>query len=202
MSTYGSVAAVDVPPGIDIRAACRAMMQAQAGDEYVAEPADDWHRHLMMFGGIELLPQLEELLRTAGTARLALSEDYDEYGSLWVVLAAQDGHIRTVHRRYVLNADPADATEVAQAVAVLRADPHTGDIALPDPRDSDVTGADAAAEAAALFAVAPEAMLAAEEAADETFEILGVVGALPWWDALGIPWQGDCPDLDYDDEAP
>lgn len=170
----------------DVSAACRDLTLAKRGSLHVTESPAGWQRHLMMFREIEMLPALSGVLRQAGTGRLALDEDYDEFGSLWAVLAATDGEVRTVHRHYILNADPNVPEEVGVALEDLGA----------DPRGQDVAGADAAAAAAALFEAASEPMIEAEAATDSVFDQFGVIGPLPWWEALGLPWPGDVPELD------
>jgi hypothetical protein len=84
-----------------------------------------------------------------------------------------------VHRRYVLNADPADKQEIADALSDLGS----------DPRSADIAGPRAAAAAAAMFGVPAEPVVAAEAGSATAFEGIGVAGGpFPWWDALQLPW--------------
>ena len=165
--------------------ACRDLAAANRGSRHVTDSPPGWHRHLLLFREIEMLPKLEAVLRQAGAGRLALDEDYDEFGALSVVSEFTERELRTVLRHYVLNADPAEPDEVAVALADL------GE----DPRRNDVGGPGAATAAARLFDVPPEPLLAAEAAADQAFDLLGAIGPLPWWDALGPRWPGDAPEL-------
>lgn len=101
------------------------------------------------------------------------------YGTAFVL---DVGGVRTVHRRYVLNADPEDADEVADALAELDADPQVLDQAGP-----------AAAEAAeALFGVDPEPVVRAERDSASAWEEIGTIGGpFPWWSALELPWPAE-----------
>lgn len=110
----------------------------------------------------DLVPVLVDI----GTARAVFAEDFDDFGSLWAVLSVEDGRATTLHHRYVLNADPADADAVEAAVGDL------GD----DPRSEDVGGTAAATAAAELFGAEPAAMVAAEEGSATAYEQIGVIG--------------------------
>ena len=135
---------------------------------------------------IELLDPITALLESAGEARAVIAEDNDEYGACWVVLAVEGGVARTVHRRYVLNADPRSRRDVKHA---LRDFVQGGQ--LKDPRADDVAGARAAVEAALLFGAEPGAVINAETGSVTAFEGLGVVGGpFPWLEPMGLTWPG------------
>jgi len=131
-------------------------------------------------GEIEQVEGVRQVLAAVGHGRAVVAEDYDEYGALWVVLAASNGKVRTVHRRYILNADPNDPADVALVLQDFNGN---------DPRAEDVAGRAAATEAAKLFEVDPAPMADAEDSADSAHEDIGTVGGpFPWWDALGLEW--------------
>ncbi len=135
---------------------------------------------------IELVDPITAMLVTAGEARAAIAEDNDEFGACWVVLAVDGGIARTVHRRYVLNADPRSRRDVKQT---LRDFVQDGEVK--DPRADDVAGAQAAAEAALLFGVEPGPVVDAEKGSVTAFEELGVVGGpFPWREPMGLTWPG------------
>jgi hypothetical protein len=153
---------------------------ALGGASWIAPVAGPWQRVTAAYGEIMQVGTVAGWIALAGMARAAIAEDYDEYGALWVVLANEGRGVRTVHRRYVLNADPSDPADVALAVA---------DIGGVDPRAQDLAGPEAAVDAAVLFDVEPAAMLAAEAASDRAYREIGVVGGpFPWWRALCLPW--------------
>ncbi len=169
MSTYGTALVLDVPSGSD----------AGPWTGEVSDLGSGLTRLVAFSPDIEQMEAVGAVLAAAGSGRAAVAEDHDEYGALWAVPAAEDGAVRTVHRRYVLNADPDDAREVAAAVE----DHGT------DPRTADVAGEAAAARAAALFGVDAAAMVQAERSSGSAYLALGTVGGpFPWWDALGLPW--------------
>jgi hypothetical protein len=179
MSTYGTAVAIDVAPDGRLDALLAALHDWSAWASAVGDTG--WTRITLSSGGIERLGDVRHLIAVAGKACAAVAEDDDEYGALWVVLAARPGTLRTVHRRYILNADPRDAREVALQVAQLGQ----------DPRLRDVAGPAAARAAAEMFGVDPAAMIAAEADSHRLHQNLGVVGGpFPWWDALGLSWPG------------
>jgi hypothetical protein len=179
MATYGTVVAVDIAPDGDVRAVLEGLGSWDAA--WRLDAPSGWTRLTLTTGEIDRVEQVRALLATAGKGCAALAEDHDEYGALWAVLAARPGAIRTVHRRYVLNAHPKRPWQVARALA----DHGT------DPRADDVAGATAAREAAEMFGVEAGPVVAAEARADELHRNLGVVGGpFPWWDALGLVWPG------------
>ncbi len=182
MSTYGTTVAVDVHPRGDVGAVVAALEGWDGA--WRADRPDGWTRITLHSGFvIERVDEVAGLLRAAGTGCAAVAEDHDEYGALWVVLAARPGTVRTVHRRYVLNADPHDGADVATALR-----DHSGR----DPREGEVAGPEAVREAAQMFGVDATAALAAEAEYDRLHERLGVVaGPFPWWFALGLAWPGD-----------
>lgn len=178
MSTFGTAVVVDVAPGCDVDE-----VQRTLGSETAVahpDPETGWVRVTMHLREIEQVERVKQVLAAEGQGRAVVAEDYDEYGALWVVLAATNGHVRTVHRRYILNADPNDPADVA---LVLQ------DFNGVDPRAEDVPGRAAAVAAANLFGVDPAPMLDAEDNADSAYQGIGVVGGpFPWWDALGLAW--------------
>lgn len=130
----------------------------------------------------DALRAAEDALRAAGSGRCAVAVDWDEYGAQWQVLTADQGGVRVVHARYVLNADLDDPDDVETAVADL------GE----DPRERDVAGLAAAREAAELFGTNPQAMLDADLRYPRLFEEIGTIGGpVPWWDALNLPWPSE-----------
>ncbi|MFQ6172286.1 hypothetical protein ACK8HX_11825 [Oryzobacter sp. R7] len=179
MSTYGTAVAIDVAPDGRLDSTLAALHDWSAW----ARPLGDtgWARITLSSSGIERLGDVRHLLTTAGKACAAVAEDNDEHGALWVVLAARPGALRVVHRRYILNADPHDAKEVARQVAQF------GE----DPRRRDVAGPAAARAAAEMFGVDPGPVVSAEASSDRLHHSIGVVGGpFPWWDALGLTWPG------------
>lgn len=181
MSTFGTALVIDVAPGCDLKAIATAL-NAREAFPLVAETESGWMRVSAFLPDVGQLDLIERLVASAGTCRAAVAEDNDEYGALWVVLSAQDGSVRTVHRRYILNADPEDPADVATALR---------DLDGVDPRTEDVAGAAAAAAAAELFGVEAGPMLEAERESAAAHEEIGVVGGpFPWWDALELLWGG------------
>lgn len=147
---------------------------------WIAPVEGPWQRVTAGYREILQVDTVANWIARAGMARAAIAEDYDEYGALWVVLANEGRGVRTVHRRYVLNADPSDPADVAVAVA---------DNDGVDPRLQDLAGPEAAVDAAVLFGVDPAAMLVAEAESDRAYREIGVVGGpFPWWRALRLPW--------------
>lgn len=178
MSTYGTAVTLDLAPDADV-AGVRAVLGSWSAWERPL--ADGWTRLTLASREVDQVDEVRAQLVIAGTGCAAVAEDHDEYGALWVVLAARPDELRVVHRRYVLPADPSDERAVRLAVASHGV----------DPRAHDVPGPDAAREAAAMFGVTPEPVLAAEARADRAFEGVGTVGGpFPWWDALGLTWPG------------
>jgi hypothetical protein len=179
MSSYGVAVVVDVHGDGSLDEVLDGVA-ALEGASWMAPVAGPWQRVAACFGEIEKVEMVTDWVAHAGLARAAIAEDYDEYGALWVVLANDGEGVRTVHRRYVLNADPNDPDDVALTLT---------DFNGIDPRQNDVAGPEAAAAAAAVFDVNPAAMLAAEAASDTAHEQIGVVGGpFPWWGALQLPW--------------
>ena len=194
MSTYATTVWIDVPPagpvarvaeGLD---ALREPSWGDADEPVVWIDAEtEWIRlSAYLVFRVELVDQVADLLASAGRGRAAIAEDCDEYGARWVVLAVEDGIVRTLHRRYVLNADPHKPREVRRALRSLAVD---GEVR--DPRDDDVAGVGAATEAALLFEVDPRPMIDAEATSDRAFERIGLVGGpFPWLGAVGLVWPG------------
>lgn len=179
MSTYGTAVVVDVAPDGRLDAALAALHDWVVWTNPVGDSG--WTRITLSSSGIERLGDVRHLLSEARKGCAAVAEDNDEYGALWVVLAARPGELRVVHRRYVLNADPYDARQVARQLA------HFGE----DPRRRDVAGQAAARAAAEMFGVDPRPMMEVEASSDRLYRSIGVVGGpFPWWDALGLTWPG------------
>jgi hypothetical protein len=179
VSTYGVAAVIDLHGTRSLDHVLDGVARL-GGVAWLAPVVGPWQRVTAAFGEISQVDTVAGWLLGGGTARAAIAEDYDEYGALWVVLASADSRVDTVHRRYVLNADPNDPDDVAMAVAEL------GGV---DPRTEDVAGSEAASDAAVLFDVEPAAMVAAESEADRAYREIGVVGGpFPWWRALRLPW--------------
>ena len=179
MSTYGTAVALDLAPEADVDTVLTTL---GAWSAWRRPLPDGWTRLTLASAEVGQLDEVRAMLVIAGKGCAAVAEDDDEYGAFWVVLAARPGVVRTVHRRYLLHADPYDRRAVRIAVADL------GE----DPRVRDVAGRDAAREAAEMFGVDAAAVLAAEESSDRAHERMGVVGGpFPWWDALGLTWPGD-----------
>ena len=181
MSTFGTALVIDVAPGGDL-AEIAAVLNAREAFPLVEQLESGWTRVNAGLRDIEQLDLIERIAVSAGTCRAAVAEDNDEYGALWVVLAVDDGAVRTVHRRYILNADPYRRRQVRRALR---------DFEGRDPRAEDVAGPEAAAAAADLFEVDRNPMLEAELDSVWAYQKIGVVaGPFPWWDALGLDWQG------------
>ncbi|NHA66867.1 hypothetical protein [Phycicoccus flavus] len=179
MSTYGTAVALDLAPSADVAGVLPTL---GAWTAWRRPLVDGWTRLTLSCAEVEQLDEVRAMLVIAGTGCAAVAEDDDEYGACWTVLAARPDVVRTVHRRYLLCADPRDAREVRLAVADL------GE----DPRVRDVGGPEAAREAAEMFGVDPEPMVQAEAASDLAFERMGTVGGpFPWWWALDLTWPGD-----------
>lgn len=179
MSTYGVAVVVDVHRAGSLDDVLGGVAR-MGGAAWIAPVDGPWRRVTACFGEIEQVDTVSSWIAGVGMARAAVAEDYDEYGALWVVLANEGSGVRTLHRRYVLNADPHDPADVAVALA---------DLFGVDPRVQDVAGREAALDAAVLFDVDPAAMLAAEAASDRAYQEIGVVGGpFLWWSALRLPW--------------
>ena len=182
MSTFGTALVVDIAPGGELRGIAAALDTLQSFP-VAHELESGWTRVVAGTSEIETLARVEVMLVSGGTCRAAVAEDYDEYGALWVVLSAHGGKVRTVHRRYVLNADPRRRRQVRAAIRSLDGI---------DPRDEDVAGEPAAASAAELFDVRPGPMVEAERSSGDAYKGIGTVGGpFPWWSALGLPWPGE-----------
>ena len=177
MSTYGTAFVLDVPGSFAPPVPDMVRRSARQGFRTVAP--DGWHRTVAYLDDIELVDELLAWLQTTTGGRLAVAEDNDDFGALWVVARAVGGKVETVHRRYVLNADPADSDEVADALAELDQDPRT----------LDQAGPAAAEAAAALFGVDPGRVIRAERDSGSAWEEIGTIGGpFPWWSALELPW--------------
>ena len=178
MSAVGTAVALDLAPAAD-RAGVERHLHRWAAWRAVLDGG--WTRYTLTGADIDLDDDVRALLVIAGTGCAAVAEDGLEHGARWVVLAARPGELRTVHRRSILDADPADPLAVRRALRGV----------VPDPRVHDVTGAAAAREAAAMFGVDPGPVVAAEAAADRAFEGFGTaLGPFPWWPALGLARPG------------
>jgi hypothetical protein len=183
MSTYGTSAVLDSPAKAVLNALAKELAADPGADVYWSTAPDGWWRTTVAWEGIEKRARVAELLGRLPEGRAAIAEDHDEFGAEWTVLAVENGEVTVLHRRYVLNADPTDAADVADAISS-----HDGR----DPRAGDVTGETAATAAAVAFGSEAGPMLAAEAAAASSELITGAVGdAFPWWPALGIPWPGE-----------
>lgn len=182
MSTFGTVLVVDVAPGGELRGIA-ATLNALRSFPVAHQMESGWTRVVAATSDIETLAQIKVMLISAGTCRAAVAEDNDEYGALWVVLSGHGGRVRTVHRRYVLNANPRRRLQVRAAIRSLDGI---------DPRDEDVAGEPAAASAAELFDVPPGPMVEAERSSGDAYQGIGTVGGpFPWWSALQLPWPGE-----------
>jgi len=182
MSTFGTALVVDVAPGGELRGIATALNGLRSSP--VAHPMESgWTRVVAATSDIETLDRIKVMLMSAGTCRAAVAGDYDEYGALWVVLSAHEGRVRTVHRRYVLNANPRRRLQVRAAIRSLDGI---------DPRAEDVAGEPAAASAAELFDVPPGPMVEAERSSGDAYKGVGTVGGpFPWWKALWLPWPSE-----------
>jgi hypothetical protein len=180
MSSFGTAFVIDVAPEGDLTEIA-AVLNAREAFPVASQLDSGWTRVRAGLRDIEQLDLIEWIAVSAGSCRVAVAQDNDEYGALWVVLAVEDGVVRTVHRRYILNADPYRRRQVRRALR---------DFAGRDPRAEDVAGPEAAAAAAELFGVDRSRMLEAELDSVWAFQKIGVVaGPFPWWDALGLPWD-------------
>ena len=192
MSTFATAVVVDVPaesvPAVANALTAKATehdngLPAEVTSVYV-QPVVEWVRisaYLPFQAG--LIDEIGALISSAGQARAVIAEDNDEYGACWAVLAADGGTTRTVHRRYILNADPADPEDVGSALADFEEEG--------DPRIHDVAGTGAVTATAILFGVDPAQVVEAETSSDAAWQELGTVGGpFPWWDALGLIWPG------------
>ena len=183
MATYGTAVVIDSPNENRLTSLAQALATETIADLYRSTLPDGWTRMVLWLSGIEEHDRVSTLLSHLGIGRAAIAEDYDEFGAAWSVLAAEDALVRTVHRRYVLGGDPTDPADIAAAIDDLDGE---------DPRAGDVTGDQAAVDAAALFGVHASGMLAADALATTSDLIDGSVGGpFPWWDALNLPWPGD-----------
>lgn len=187
MSTYGTAVVIDVPDDAGLDVAVALLQSADSttdgapprGDYYATSAPDGWRRVTAYVYQPGLFEQFPFVLPLLGTARVASAEDFDEFGALWIVVAVENGVPRTVHRRWLFNADPHDPEQVTAAIAAQ------GE----DPRDQDVAGDEPARAAANVFGIEPTEMIAAERASDQAHQRMGVVGGpFPWWDALALPW--------------
>jgi hypothetical protein len=181
MSSYGTASLMDVTSADDL-AAIEGFIESRGAHAFSPPSPSGWIRRTAYFEEPGILDDLMLVARNLEKARIVLAEDFDEYGALWAVLAVDSGAVRTVHRRYVLNADPDDEDSIAEAISELETDPRTEDIA----------GDEAAAAVALLFDVDPAAVVTAERESDSAWESIGIIGGpFPWWDALELPWPED-----------
>lgn len=181
MSTFGTTLAIDVAPEGELSQVA-AVLNARGSVPLAARLDSGWTRVTAGLPDVGQLGLIRLMAVSAGTCRVAVAEDNDEFGALWVVLSVKDGLLQTVHRRYILNADPYRRREVRRALRELDG---------VDPRTEDVAGPAAAAAAADLFEVDRRPMLEAELDSVWAFEKIGVVaGPFPWWRALRLPWGG------------
>jgi hypothetical protein len=183
MSTYGTAVVIDCPRQAATQIVSSLTADSDGGRPQIASLAStsdrEWSRVSAYLPTIDLTPVVTGLMSQAGEGRAAVAEDHDEFGASWTVLACNGGEVRVMHRRYVLNADPGDPEEIERAILDLEG----------DPRESDIAGVSAAAEAARIFESDPTAMVAAEAGSGSAWEGLGAVaGPFPWWDALGLSW--------------
>lgn len=181
MSTYGTAFVIDVATDVDAEVVAAAARSLDG--ECRVRPLDGYgHRFSGYVKDIEMRSEVEDLLGGLDVARAVVAEDFDEFGAAWTVLACRGGTVETLHRHYILHADPMDSGAIADAIDDLGEDPRTEDIAGP-----------AAAEAAAtLFDVPPDAMITAERESASAWQSLDTVGGpFPWLTALGLVWPGD-----------
>ena len=181
MSTFGTALVIDVAPEGDV-AGLAVVLNTRDSCPRSAQTDSGWTRVSAGLPEIGQLDLIKRMAVSAVTCRVAVAEDNDEFGALWVVLSVNNGLVQTVHRRYILNADPYRRREVRRAVRALDG---------MDPRTEDVAGPAAAAAAADLFEVDRGPMLEAELDSVWAFQQIGVVGGpFPWWKALRLPWGG------------
>jgi hypothetical protein len=177
MSTFGTALVVDTPPGVPFDPPDP--VRSALVDGFGTTAPDGWDRAVALVSEVEVVDDLLDALLLAGTGRLAVAEDNNGYGVRWVVAHAVDGEVETVHRRYLLAADPADAAATAGAV----------DRVGEDPRVHDLAGPEAAAAAARVFGVDPAPVVAAEAESAQAWRRMGTPGGpFPWWPALGLPF--------------
>jgi hypothetical protein len=170
VSSYGTAVVVDVPGDAELAVVTRTLT-SQIGDTYELAAPDGWRRATAYLHEPGRLDDIAETLKHVRTARAAFAEDFDEYGALWAVISVDAGEVRTIHRRWVLNADPDDAAQVQRAI----------EDAGEDPRQGDVRGEQAATEAATLFGADPAAMIDAERASESAYKQIGTIGGpFPW----------------------
>jgi len=182
MSTYGTALVIDAPDETRL-GEIGTRLASEAADVYRATAPDGWTRLTASWEGIRHIGEVRRYLEELGTGRAAVAEDNDEFGAHWMVLSAVDGEVESLHRRYLLNADPDDPEEVAALIQAMGGR---------DPRIGDDAGDDAAAAAAVLFGVDPAGVVEAERQSASAHLMMGVVGGpFPWWEALGLSWPGD-----------
>lgn len=129
---------------------------------------------------IETLARITVMLRSAGTCRAAVAEDYDEYGALWVVLSSYEGRSATF-----IDGTCSTPTRGAGCRSAQRSGASTA--STRGPRTSPASPA--AASAAELFDVPPGPMVEAERSSGEAYQGIGTAGGpFPWWKALWLPW--------------
>ena len=177
MSSYGTAFVIDVPDGVEVSVPDEVRESLENG--YRAVAADGRRRIVASVNAVGLVDTILDMVRTAGEGRVASPRTTTSSVRAGWWRARPRAPSEIVHRRYILNADPADPDEVEGALADLGTDPRRSDLAGP-----------AAAEAAArLFAVPVEPMITAEAESAESWQELGVVGGpFPWWTALDLLW--------------
>lgn len=196
MSTYATAVWVDLRPDGPVAAVAEGLADLRNPDAgpTVSPPEklwvdveSDWVRiTTYLTFSVDLVGRIAELIGRADEARAAIAEDNDEFGACWVVLAVRGGEVRTVHRRYLLNADPRSRRQVRHALQGFVVDG-----VVRDPRADDVAGARAATEAALLFGVDPGPVVDAEDRWQTAYEDMGVVGGpFPWLGPMGLTWPG------------
>lgn len=177
VSSYGTAFVLDTRLGVEVQ--ITDVVRAAVADGFRTATGGEMSRAVVLLSQVGLVDDVLVVLRRAGNGRLAVAEDNDDYGALWLVAAAEAGVVRTVHRRYVLNADPSDPAALDAALDEF-------DV---DPRQADIVGPDAAAAAAAVFAVPAAGVVEAEQQSVYAWQQIGVVGGpFPWWDRMQLLW--------------
>jgi len=195
VSTFATAVWVDLRPDGPVAAVAGGLADLRNPEAGPATPAEkiwvdvesDWVRvTTYLTFSIGLVDRIAELIGRASEARAAIAEDNDEFGACWVVLAVRGGEVRTVHRRYLLNADPRSRRQVRLALQDFVVDGR-----VQDPRAADVAGARAATEAALLFGVDPGPVVDVEDGWHKAHEEMGAVGGpFPWLGPMGLRWPG------------
>jgi hypothetical protein len=178
MSSFGTALVLDLPPGVEC-AEFDDLLRGRALVIYSTDAPDGWRRVCAYLEPPGLLDEALQALDGVQSGRLAVAEDFDEYGALWAVVRLDGENPTVVHRRWLLSADSRSPDEVTAALSEFDE----------DPRLKDVTSVDALTDAARLFKTDPSRMLSAEEDSVNAWQSMGVIGGpFPWWDALELPW--------------